>query len=172
MAHEVKAHVKQHDSSRQWLVPWHQMRCKWPFLYDASADRLYHSTLLGYTQHERTRSDCDRTPEQAVIDPVIPRWAVPVTVITYDNTYRLQWGWQQSRAPQQPIDELFDSFYDLLPTMDPWERQLLFDLEIMCDERALWEALTTQVCTIASDRSASDGKGSFAWVISDAQGTT
>ena len=104
-----------------------------------------------------------------IIDPVIPRWAVPVTVITYDNTYRIQWGWQQSRAPQHPLEEPVDSFYDLLPSMDPWEWQLLFDLEIMGDEHALWVALTTQVCTIASDGSVIDGKGSFAWVISDAQ---
>ena len=154
----------------QWLVSWNHMQRKWTFLYDASSDRLYRYTPQGYTQHEWLSRDYDQTPVQTMIAPVISRWAVPVTVISYDQTYRLQWGWQQSRARQIPIEEPADSVFELLPTMEPWEWQLLFDLEIMCDEQTLWEALTTQVCTIASDGSALAGKGSFAWVISDSRG--
>ena len=40
-----------------------------------------------------------------------------------------------------------------------------------CLEEDLWTALTTQVCYIATDGSAPNGKGSFAWVISDSNGT-
>ena len=50
--------------------------------------------------------------------------------------------------------------------------QLLFDAELFCDEQELWEVLTTQICTIATDGSAKDGKGSFAWVISNGKGDT
>ena len=63
-----------------------------------------------------------------------------------------------------------DSFYDLLPTMEAWEWQLLFDVNILCKETFLWEALTTQHCTIASNGSAINGKGSFGWVISGGNG--
>ena len=91
-------------------------------------------------------------------------------VIEYDHTYRLQWGWQKSSTPQEQVDNIMESFFDLLPTMDPWEWQLLFDVEFLCEEEALWEALTTQSCTIASDGSASNGNGSFAWVISGGNG--
>ena len=154
----------------QWLVPWNQMRCKWPFLYDSSSDSIYHSTPHGYTKHQKLRCDYDRTPAPALTNLVIPRWAVPVTVIAYDHTYRIQWGWQQSGAPQPPIAEPADSFFDLLPTMDPWEWQLLYDVELLCNKQELWDALTTQQCTIASDGSALANKGSFAWIISDGQG--
>ena len=65
-----------------------------------------------------------------------------------------------------------ESYVDLLPSMDPWEWQLLFDVELFCEEQELWEALTTQICTIATDGSAQDGKGSFAWVISNGNGDT
>ena len=121
-------------------------------------------------QHIRLRREYIRTPEQEIIELVISSWAVPVTVISYDQTYCIQWGWQQSRASQHPIDEPVDSFFNFLPTMDPWEWQLLFDLEILCEEQALWNALNTQTFTIASDGLAADGKGSFAWVISNAHG--
>ena len=146
------------------------MRRKWQFLYDASVDCLYHYTMHGYTQHEKLRSDYDQEPAQDIIEPMIPKWAVLVNVIVYDHTYRIQRGWQQSGAPQLPNAEKFDSFFDLLPTMEPWEWQLLFDVEFLCAEQTLWEALTQQVCTIALDRSAANGKGSFAWVISDKNG--
>ena len=148
----------------QWLVPWNKTRSTWPFLYNASSDRLYHHTEHGYTQHAKLRRDYDRTPEQELIDPMIPGWAVPVNVIIYDHTYRILWGWQQSGAPQPQIVEPLDSFFDLLPTMDPWEWQLLFDVEFLCEETTIWEALTKQACIIASDGSAMAGKGSFAWV--------
>ena len=65
---------------------------------------------------------------------------------------------------------IVESFFDLLPIMEAWEWQLLFDVELLCTEESLWEALTTQVCTIASDGSAIDGKGSFGWVISGGAG--
>ena len=154
----------------RWLVPWSKMRCQWPFLYDPANDCLYHHSLQGYTQHEKLRCDFDRTPAQDVINPEISLRAVPVNVSVYDHTYRLQWGWQQSGAPLGQEDSPIESFVDLLPSMEPWEWQLLFDVELACDEQEMWEALTTQTCTIATDGSAQDGKGSFAWVISDGKG--
>ena len=56
--------------------------------------------------------------------------------------------------------------------MEPWEWQLLFDVDLACDEQELWEVLTTQDCTITTDGSAQDSKGSFAWVISNGNGNT
>ena len=65
---------------------------------------------------------------------------MPANVIEYDSTYRLQWGWQQSSAPQEQGNDTAESFFDLLPTMDPWEWQLLFDdVELLCNEHVLWE---------------------------------
>jgi hypothetical protein len=67
------------------------------------------------------------------------------------------------------------SIFDTIPTLEHWERQLLLDLEIVDlevaqEEATVWEAIATQACHIATDGSAPDGKGSFAWVISDAEG--
>ena len=155
----------------QWLVPWFEMRCQWPFLYDPTTDHLFHYSPQGYTQHNKLRQDYDRTPAHAIETPVISRRAVPVNVIKYDHTFRIQWGWQQSGAPQDQVVAPMESFYDLLPTMEPWEWQLLFDVEIHGTEQDLWKELTHEACVIASDGSASDGKGSFAWVISGADGS-
>jgi hypothetical protein len=55
--------------------------------------------------------------------------------------------------------------------MDEWERQLLQLLDIDDEtEDAIWNALSTQECTIATDGSAPTGKGSFAWIIADGSG--
>ena len=143
----------------QWLIPWNQMRCEWPFLYDATSDQLFRHTCQGYTQHEKLWRVYNKTPSQGIINPVISEWAVPVNVTEYNHTLRLQWGWQQSGAPRPSVQghTATESFFDLLPTMNYWEWQLLFDVDLLCDERLLWDALTTQICTIVSDGSAVDG---------------
>jgi hypothetical protein len=60
--------------------------------------------------------------------------------------------------------------------MQPWETHLLVDVEFLCSEQHVWEILQHKSCIIASDGSAPkggsapEGKGSFAWVISNLQG--
>ena len=154
------------------MVPWDQLRSTWPFLYDPVSDRLFHNTSDGYTQHEKITLDYDKDPNQDIIHPVISPYAVPVDVVERPYTWSVRRGWMQSGAPIAPVEEVAaESYLDLMPTMQPWEWQLLWDIDMDCLEEDLWTALTTQVCYIATDGSAPNGKGSFAWVISDSNGT-
>ena len=57
----------------------------------------------------------------------------------------------------------------LVDTRSPWERNLLLDLQLIQHEDAIWEALSSQ-CFVATDGSAPQGKGSFAWTLSTAKG--
>ena len=74
-----------------------------------------------------------------------------MNVITYKHTYRIRWGWQKLGAPQGQVDYPLVSFVDQLPSMEPWDWQLLFDVELLCNEQELWEMLTIQDCTKATD---------------------
>jgi hypothetical protein len=74
-------------------------------------------------------------------------------------------------ARAQPT-EVPSTVLELLPTMDPWEMHLLAHLEVDDPtDDTLWNALTTKSCILATDGSAPKGKGSFAWIISDAVGS-
>jgi hypothetical protein len=65
----------------RWLHSWDKLRGKWPFLYNATNDKLFRYTTLGYTQHEKITVDYDSTPNQDIIDPAIPATKVPVDVV-------------------------------------------------------------------------------------------
>jgi hypothetical protein len=155
-----------------WLVPWNQMRRDWAFLLDPSKDKLYHRTPAGFTQHDKIRIDFDKEPDQNIIEPNIPPTAIPVDAVNLQMTYTVKRGYHQSCAPSNQEEDPLESVFDHLPRLDPWEMQLLFNMELHCDEAELWSALTTQDCYIATDGSAPDGKGSFAWLISDSIGNT
>jgi hypothetical protein len=86
-------------------------------------------------------------------------------------TYSVKHGYTQSAAPSNQEEAPLESVFDSLPKLDFWEMLLLFNMELLCEEDELWTALSTQACYIATDGSAPDGKGSFAWIISDIHGT-
>ena len=154
----------------KWLVPWAELRRQWPFLLDATTARLFHYTDLGYTQHEKLTYDFDKEPNQAIINPEIPRDAVPVDVNDHGTVWTVRRGYSQSAEPEQAQTDPV-SIYDLFPILDQWEQHLLFDLDLQMDEKEIWTVMTTEKCYIATDGSAPEGKGSFGWVISDTSGT-
>jgi hypothetical protein len=115
----------------------------------------------------------DKDPAQDIIDPIIPSHAVPVDVITRQHTRSIRTrrlGWR-TLAANNPPQEVPESVIGLLPTMDRWEASLLRDLEWHVSEDEVWEKLTRATCQFATDGSAPEGKGSFAWIISDNKGT-
>jgi hypothetical protein len=138
---------------------------------DAVNDKLFRHTPIGYTHHEKITVDYDKDANQTIIEPSIPDHAIPVDVVDRKYTFSIRWGYWQSVAPMRANEEqAVDSILDILPTLDQWECQLLFDLELCCNEMEIWQALVSQQCFIATDGSAPEGKGSFGWVLSDANG--
>jgi hypothetical protein len=154
-----------------WLVPWDKMRKMPVFLYDSVSDQLFHRGPAGYTQHSRLYHDFDKDANQEVIDPAIPHTAIPVDVTDRPHT----WTLIQDRATSvvmsiasEPLE--FDSLWGLLEMAKWWEWKLLEEVDMLYPEAEIWRKLATQRCHIATDGSAPDGKGSFAWVISDPEG--
>jgi hypothetical protein len=89
---------------------------------------------------------------------------VPTKVVNRPYTWTLK-GF--SGLQLQPRPALATSILDYIRGLDPWEHELMEYVEILVDEAALWDALCSQCCIIATDGSAPTNKGSFAWVISD-----
>jgi hypothetical protein len=101
----------------------------------------------------------DTLYRQAIIDPTIPDHAVPVDVVDHKYTLSVRRGYQQTLAIVAEQNEPVEEIIDLLSTMDHLESLLLFDVEMIQDEKAVWEALATRTCYIATDGSAPEGKG-------------
>jgi hypothetical protein len=114
----------------RWLILWDDLRRRWPFLYDATNDKLLCHTPLGYTQHEKITIDYNSTPNQDIIDPVIPETAVPVDVVDRKMTFTIRKGYWQSAVAQKKAGDPVEAVIDLLATVDWWESRLLFDLEL------------------------------------------
>jgi hypothetical protein len=93
--------------------------------------------------------------------------AVPAEVVNQLYTWTLKgFSGQCFRPHWAPAS----SILDYINSLDPWEHELLEHVEILVDEAALWDALCSQCCIIATDGSAPTDQGSFAWVISDSSG--
>jgi hypothetical protein len=155
----------------RWTVPSHELRRQWPFFYNPINDTLIHLEDEQYTFHRRMVHDFDKDEESAIPhDQPLPPEVYPVAVIDRPNAWTVPFTnlyMKPSVPPPLPPPE---SFFDLLPEMEPWETHLLVDVEFLCGEQHVWETLQHKSCIIASDGSAPEEKGSFAWVISDRQG--
>jgi hypothetical protein len=119
----------------RWLLPWDELRCRWPFLY--ASNTLYRRGPLGFTQHEKITVDFNSTPNQDIIDPEIRRHAVPVDVVDRGMTFTINRGYQQSLAGTAVQDAPPEDLMDVLPTLKHWESQLLLEVEMFQDEASI-----------------------------------
>jgi hypothetical protein len=142
----------------RWLVPAKELRKPWTHLYDPVSEKLFHNTSAGYTQHSKITVDYDQTPDQDVVDPVIPLHAIPVdTIVEYPPTL-------DTTRPQRVVaaNETVLEWVLLLETLELTDST----------EDAIWRELCTGRCYIATDGSAPKGKGSFTWFICNNNGNT
>jgi hypothetical protein len=148
-----------------WLVPAHDLTRTWPYFYDAVQDAFYRRTGLGFTRHDRLVRDFDR--DLSLLPPDLPPTAIPVSAILRQHTFSITVPpLIQPAAPKGTPTTLVS----LVPTLDPWESDLLRELHFLVDEPCAWQAITKEKCIIATDGSAPHGRGSYAWVISDPTG--
>lgn len=156
----------------RWLVPSNQLRRKWKHLYDPDSGKLFHHTILGYTQHSKLRNDYDKTPDQDIIDPEIPLHAIPVDTSDLQYTWGIKRYWKPHCTPNyNQTHGLAGTVTGMLTTMEQWEFLLLQHLEVLdCTEDTVWNTLCNYPCYLATDGSAPPNRGSFAWIISDAHG--
>ena len=146
-----------------WIVPASKLCRQWPFLYDSDTDTLFHFNFLGGSAHQRLRHDFDKNA--TMFDPEIPDTAVPAMVESQSATWTLlQWSPHQLPLVHAPTTTFYASRQHSLPS---WENFLLEHLEFLISEAEIWDTLCTQSCHLASDGSAPEEKGSFAWIISD-----
>ena len=154
-----------HDYLGAWLVPREQQRRQWPILYDPDGNHIYCQVPTGWTKHEMMYYDYDGSPSATVTN--LPATAVPCDFSTTQHTIRVDRYEARQLAPAQPTSH---SIQDLIQQLEPWEVHLLSGLEFLTSEQDVWQALASTACIFASDGSAPQGKGSFAWILSDLQG--
>jgi len=115
--------------------------------------------------------DFDKEPDQDIINPRIPAHAVPVDTLERPYTWSIMRRRTQHTNVCQTAEVTANTVLEQTTQLAAWDRLLLQHLEVSDrTEDAIWHALTTTTCYLATDGSAPDGKGSFAWVISDGEG--
>jgi hypothetical protein len=114
-----------------WLVPANELRKSWTHLYDPISEKLFHNTSAGYTQHSKITVDFDQTPDQDIVDPVIPLHAIPVDTIDRRYTWSILQHWTpHTQEYPQRVVPVNDTVLERVPTMRQWEKLLLETLEL------------------------------------------
>ena len=157
-----------------WTVAPGTTRRHYQFWFDPTMPQwLYRQRVDGtFTSHSKMRMDYDQIPTAANV--VLPERAVPVDVIPY---YHGTWGivrtYRKFAVPPAPQDTTHETLVELIQTLPPWERSLLQNLEFLggTTQQDLFDMIQTEGLFIGSDGSQEGHRASFAWYMSDQDGT-
>ena len=144
-----------------WQVPNSQLTKHWSFFMDSTRQTVYKWTGKEFTLHHRITYDYDK--EAAGTTDILPVSAVPIFAIARPLTISVSPNLSmpmetlQSQAP--------NTFATYLAQAAQWEQTLFVSLEFMQSEQTVWETITQKSCMCASDGSAPNQQGAFAWVI-------
>ena len=149
-----------------WIVQPHEYSRDWALLYSAAEDAIYSSNDIDYSVHRCLRHDYGKDTDEYV--DTLPKDAVPIDAKETPHT----WIQPRSIVPQDCVSETDDieTVTSLVGTLPPWERYLLLNIMFRENEEDVWRKLCSQQCWAASDGSAPQDRGSFAWVLSDDKG--
>ena len=166
LCHRNRSHTLK-EPLGAWIVPPHEYARDWALLYSATEDAVYSSNDIDYSVHRRIRRDFDKDTDEYTTN--LPTDAVPIEVRETQHT----WISPGHITPQDmipPDTNVVTKFPHTVDNMHPWERHLLLDITFLKPEEDIWSYLCQGQCFAASDGSAPKGKGSFAWVLSNATG--
>jgi hypothetical protein len=117
----------------RWIVPSHELQRQWPFLYNSTNDTLLHTEDEQYTIHCRMVYDFYKDEDSAISqDQPLPPEVYPVAVIDRPKTWTMPFTNLYMKSSVLPPLPPLESFFDLLPNMQPWETHLLVDVEFLC----------------------------------------
>jgi hypothetical protein len=120
----------------RWTVPSHELRRQSPFLYNPINDTLLHTADEQYTIHRRMVHHFDKDEDSAIAhDQPLPPEVYPVAVVDRPNTWTMPFtNLYMKSSVLSPLPPP-ESFFVLLPNMQPWETHLLVDVEFLCNEQ-------------------------------------
>ena len=148
------------------MVPHSLLRKQYPFRYDPTTNQLLHRSNLGYSIHTIMTANYDNIPSGYTESPR----GFPVAVKDPPDTWQILQPYFPLLPPPAP-PPMPTSISQHLQSLPQWELQLLQHTELLVPEATIKRTLETTTCFMASDGSAPTGKGSFAWVLSNTQGT-
>ena len=113
----------------------------------------------------RSIGSFDYDKESEEFSKTLPKDAVPIDRKETAHTCILPWSTALQDLP--PTEEAASSFACQLELLPPWEKNLFYECIFLQPEAQVWRELCNTQCFVASDGSATQGCGSFAWVLSN-----
>ena len=147
-------------------MPTSQLAQHWPFFFDSTTTTVYRWTGKEFTLHKCITYDYDKESFQSansLLPTAVPVFAIiqPLTISVSPNTL----------IPfEQPPTQATTSFSLYLAQAELWEQQLFVSMDFIQPENKVWSTISQESCLCASNGSAPQIQGAFAWVFSNRQG--
>ena len=121
-----------------------------------------------FNSHQKLTTDYDKDIWEANVE--LSAAAVPVDVVSYQSTWRVQPNYIQWNLPVQPPPPPITTIVEYTTTLSAWEQQILEGIHLRVPQDEFVDALERQSVTACSDGSHAGPKASFGWVFSTADG--